>query len=590
MIVPMKKAAIIVQQKDSHDALDQLRSLGLLHIEHQNSAQSQDVNMLREELSLLENCLAVFNQSAEKNKKITLDAQITGGWEVKARHIVDLGKRYEQLETYARNLRQQISEWEHWGDFQPEEINQLAERGIYIRLYQVPAREIKFFPEGVFVKPLFTRAGIIHCITVSRSEFDCPFKAVTLPKQGLSAMRQRLAEEEKIIKELTYDIDRNLNLVPAFLKEKKKLEKEIEFYQAIAGMSSTGSLSYVTGYLPFDAVGKLSARAKIKQWGFVIGEPANEDNVPVLIRTNRFFQLMQPIFRLLEIVPGYHELDISPVFLVFFSLFFGMLIGDAGYGLVYFLLTLWLHKKFSSKSVDKTVFFLFYLLSFCAIIWGLLTGTFFGQAWLAGKGFKALLPALNDAKIAQRFCFFLGALQLSIAHAWRMGLKLPSLKALADLGWIGVLWTAFFLANTLILGDNFPACGIWLVSASLALVVIFTNPQKNIFKSVASGLGTVALSLMNNFTDVVSYVRLFAVGLAGVAIADTFNAMAFGIGKANFFTLILSGFVIVAGHALNLVLGPMSVIVHGIRLNVLEFSGHANVSWSGSSYKPLKKD
>ncbi|MCU0651340.1 MAG: hypothetical protein MUC39_00100 [Candidatus Omnitrophica bacterium] len=590
MIVPMKKATVIIQQKDSWSALDELRALGFLHIEHQNPAQSQDINVLRDNLTLLDNCLAIISQAAENKKKAMQEPEIPDGWKLKARHIIDLAKRRDQLESFARNLRQQISDWEAWGDFSPEKILQLAEKGVYLRLYHVPLRQIKDFPQGVFVSPLFTRSGFGYCVVVSLAKFDCPFKEIVLPKQGLLAMRLRLVEEERVIKELGYDIDRNLRLAAAFLRERKRLEKEIEFLQAIAGMGSTGTLSYVTGYIPFDAVDKLFSQAKIKQWGIVISEPSDDEDVPVLLRSGRFFRLMQPVFKLLEIVPGYHELDISPVFLIFLSLFFGMLIGDAGYGAVYFILTFWLHKKLGKKIRDKSAFFLFYLLSFCAIIWGLLTGTFFGQAWLMHSGLKPLLPGLNNAQIAQRFCFFLGALQLTIAHSWRIAVKLPSLTALADFGWIGVLWTAFFLANTLILGDIFPGFGILMVSISIALVVLFSNPQKNILKCIGSGLGTVALSLMNNFTDVVSYVRLFAVGLAGVAIADTFNAMAGNVGRGSFFALILSAIIIIMGHALNLVLGPMSVIVHGIRLNVLEFSGHASVSWSGRPYQPLKKD
>jgi V/A-type H+-transporting ATPase subunit I len=107
---------------------------------------------------------------------------------------------------------------------------------------------------------------------------------------------------------------------------------------------------------------------------------------------------------------------------------------------------------------------------------------------------------------------------------------------------------------------------------------------------MGEGLGTIALGLMNNFTDVVSYVRLFAVGLAGFAIADAFNAMAAGINNGGLFAAVMSAVILSAGHGLNLVLGPMSVLVHGVRLNVLEFSGHANVAWSGFEYKPLKEE
>ncbi|MFA5410681.1 MAG: hypothetical protein WC321_02325 [Candidatus Omnitrophota bacterium] len=586
----MKKAVVIFQEKDSSAALNELRRMGLLHIEHQNPPQSRDINILQEEAALLKNCLAVLEQAAEKNKKTETPRQAPGDCKIQARHIVDLWKRYDHLETYARSLAQQISEWERWGDFPPQEIERLAEKGIYVKLYQVPARQIKDFPAEVFVQPLFSRNGFIYCATVSLVRFECRFREIALPKQGLAEMRARLMEEEKVMQAINLDIRRHLDLLPALIQAGKEMEKELKFQQAIAGMANIGTLSYVSGYIPFDAVERLSARAKIKQWGIVISQPCENDNVPTLIRSNRFVRLINPVFRFLEIIPGYRELDISPVFLIFFSLFFGILIGDAGYGLVYFILTFWLHKKLGRKISDQAPFFLFYLLSLCAMIWGLLSGTFFGQAWLAKTGFRPLLPGLNNAETAQRFCFFVGALHLSIAHFWRMSIKLPSLKALADLGWIGVLWAAFFLANTLILGDSFPVFVIWLFAIGVALVVFFSKPQKNIFKAIGSGLGTVALSLMNNFTDVVSYVRLFAVGLATVAVADTFNAMVFGNGKVNFFTLILGAMIILLGHALNLILGPLAVVVHGIRLNVLEFSGHANVTWSGTPYQPLSED
>ena len=162
---------------------------------------------------------------------------------------------------------------------------------------------------------------------------------------------------------------------------------------------------------------------------------------------------------------------------------------------------------------------------------------------------------------------------------------MPSLSALSDAGWVCVLWSAFFIAKTLILNDPFPYFGKWLIITGLGLVIFCTNPQRNILKAVASGLGAVALSLMNNFTDVVSYVRLFAVGLAGVAISDTVNSLAAGFGAG-----VISVLIIFLGHTINIVLGPMSVLVHGIRLNVLEFSGHASLSWSGTAYKPLKEE
>jgi V/A-type H+-transporting ATPase subunit I len=93
---------------------------------------------------------------------------------------------------------------------------------------------------------------------------------------------------------------------------------------------------------------------------------------------------------------------------------------------------------------------------------------------------------------------------------------------------------------------------------------------------------------MSSFTDVVSYIRLFAVGMAGVAIADAFNAMAGMVGTGNIFAMLIAALIAIIGNTLGIVLGPVSVLVHGVRLNVLEFSGHANISWSGIKYKPLE--
>jgi V/A-type H+-transporting ATPase subunit I len=236
----------------------------------------------------------------------------------------------------------------------------------------------------------------------------------------------------------------------------------------------------------------------------------------------------------------------------------------------------------------KTTVSLFYLLGSCAILWGVLTGTFFGQEWLLSLGYTPLVPQLNDANFMQTFCFFLGALHLSVAHSWRAYLKFPSLTALADVGYICILWTAFFLARTLILGEAFPPWGIWLVATGIFLVILFTNPQANVLRGIGEGLGTMALSLMNNITDVISYIRLFAVGLATLAMAETTNTLASGFG--NGVVALAAGVVIlIIGHAVNIILGPMSVLVHGVRLNVLEFSGHANVTWSGFAFEPFKE-
>ncbi len=228
-----------------------------------------------------------------------------------------------------------------------------------------------------------------------------------------------------------------------------------------------------------------------------------------------------------------------------------------------------------------------YVLSICAVLWGVLTGTFFGQAWLSQMA-RPLLPSLRENANVQALCFFIGAIHLSIAHAWRLIRKMPSLKAFSELGWILILWAAYFLARTLILGEVFPEQTRWLIIGGMTFIILFTNPTKNIFKTIGSGTGNLLLNVINSFTDIVSYIRLFAVGAATVAVADAFNQMAMTIGFGNIFAGLATSFILFFGHTLNILLGAMAILVHGVRLNVLEFSSHLNMEWSGIEYAPFK--
>jgi V/A-type H+-transporting ATPase subunit I len=588
MIVPMRKATILFETGDAEATIKDLRTLGVLHIEHQNPPEGRDISVLMEKVTRINSSLDILSRAPVSGKNALPKKTITGDWQAVADHVTGLNKREEQLESSNRTITGQINEWERWGDIDPDQILHLSQKGIFLRLYQVPIKDTGNFPDDVLVKTIFTAGDTAHCVAISRRQYECAFKEILPPKQSLSSLKKLLAantsESEKIKGEILDAACYYEDLV----RIKKGLEKEIEFRQVVSGMGTEGAIGYVTGYIPSDREEHLFAEARIRKWGIMVNEPSDDDNVPTLLRNPAWVDRIKPVFELLGLTPGYRELDVSMPFLVFFSIFFGILIGDAGYGLVYILITLLLQKKLNPDPGLKTTFSLFYLLGSCALLWGVLTGTFFGQTWLLNAGFKPLVPQLNDAGVMQTFCFFLGALHLSIAHSWRAYLKMPSLTALADAGWICVLWTAFFVARTLILGDAFPSFVIWLFAAGIVLVIVFTSPQANVLRGIGEGLGTVALSLMNNFTDVISYIRLFAVGLATLAIAETTNTLASGFGE-GVVALAAGGVIILFGHSLNIILGPMSVLVHGVRLNVLEFSGHANVTWSGFTFEPLKE-
>jgi V/A-type H+-transporting ATPase subunit I len=595
MIVKMKKVALICLSREAEKVLARLRTLGVLHVEHQQAPQGADIVRLTDDMALVAEALAVlsekeFSGPLGHEKRKILDDQggsLGDDWRFEARYLIDARKRLEQLEEYSRYLKNRIAEAQPWGDFDPAAIAALAAKGVFVRLFEIPEKEKKNFSPDVLVRVISASGGSARCVVVSREKIDIPFKEVALPRMSLTEMDQRLLADKKAIADISEDIRKRARCREALVRVRGDVEKELEFYQACRGMSQAGELAVLGGYIPVDAQKLLLQASSQEKWGILITEPSAEDLIPTLVRNPKWVSVIQPLLKLLEVLPGYTELDISPIFLIFFSLFFGILIGDAGYGLMYFLITFFAQRKFGAKMQDKKIFFLMYILSFCAITWGFLTGTFFGQAWIAAGGIKALVPALNDPAFIQGVCFFIGVTHLSLAHAWRFIVQLPALTALAELGWISILWAAFLLIKMLLLGALFPPFGKFLIIGGIALVVFFSSPRKNIFATIGAGLGALALSLMNSFGDIVSYVRLFAVGLAGVAISDAFNSMASGAAASGVFGIIAAGLILVAGHALNFILSPMSVLVHGVRLNVLEFSGHAGVTWSGVSYKPL---
>jgi V/A-type H+-transporting ATPase subunit I len=286
-------------------------------------------------------------------------------------------------------------------------------------------------------------------------------------------------------------------------------------------------------------------------------------------------------------LPGYHEMDVSFVFLAFFSVFYAMIIGDAGYGLIFIGATIFARIKM--KDAPAAPFFLFGLLSVTTLIWGIITGTWFGSQAIAELPF--LQPfiienmySFNNSDAAtqfmKQFAFILGATQLIIGRLLAISRKLKTPHFLADVGWILITIFMYFLAENLVNQKPLPQWPMYLLGGGMLLVMVFANFQKNIFKAIGGSIITTLLDTISSFSDVVSYIRLYAVGIASVTVAASFNDMAGGLAAP---------LVLVFGHGLNIILGLMSVLVHGVRLNMLEFSGALGQEWSGKDYKPFKE-
>ena len=583
MIVPMKKIFLIVQGKDAAGAVDALRDLGVVHVICDRAPKSSGVSTLDRQIKLLQQVRDVLIEKQPVQERLAKK-----DWLFHAEEILQLVSQIQQLKEDIVKRQALINEWDAWGDFNLEDIKSLGKKGICFQFAKIPIKSLKDIPDEATVAILQKKGGLAFCVVVSNGRMDFPFEKLTLPPVRLSQLKN-MQEQAKI------EIVESQRRLKDFCKYRKSFQEifenrllELKYQQALAGMESDRQLVFLKGFCPITKIDSLKEKARGEKWALHLEDPSDDDKVPTLLKNPRWVEIVKPVFGVMNILPGYKEVDISLFFLLFFSVFFGMLIGDAGYGLLFFVFTFLGHVRFERKLKDQSVFVLMYVLSICAIIWGLLTGTIFGQVWLPTT-VKPLLPWLRVNENIQMLCFLIGAIHLSIAHLWRGVLKFPSIAALSEIGWLSLLWGMFYLAKYLIIGESFPSFGKVFFIVGPIFIILFSKPKKNIFKTVGLGFGDLLLNLFNTFTDIVSYIRLFAVGLATVAVADAFNQMALDLGMGSFLTGAATACILVFGHLLNLILGAMAILVHGVRLNVLEFSSHLNMEWSGVAFNPLRR-
>ena len=583
MIVEMKKVYCVAQKTKVCSVLKALQGLGVVHVEPEAPLVSHDLTKYNEDLKNIEQVLNILSQVEEKD--LSADKK---DWQDIVDNVLKLVVEKEDLEDESSRRQGLINEWELWGDFCPKDIEFLRSKGLFIEFFLCPASEKKQLIKNSEVIILNTISGVMRCVAISKQKIDIDFEFLDIPQIGLSEMKAAQEKSKQRCKAIEKEIKEYAKYKEILKNACFDIEKHLGFEQARVGMASEDTLTWLKGFCPQDKVDNLIVNAKQEKYGIFVQDPKEDDNTPTLLKNPKWVEIVKPVFDIIDILPGYKEKDISLFFLVFFSLFFGILIGDAGYGSIVLALTFFIHKKTKDKTNNAAIFLL-YVLSSATIIWGVLTGTYFGQAWLPSS-VKPLLPYLNNSQNMQLLCFFIGAIHLSIAHIWRAIAKFPSLMFLSEVGWLSLIWYFFFLAKELILGYNRPSYDIIFLIIGLGCVILFTKPQKNILKTICAGVGDLLLNVINSFTDVVSYIRLFAVGLATVAVADAANTMALGVGFDNIVSGIITALILVVGHIFNMMLAGMSILVHGLRLNVLEFSGHLGMEWTGVKYNPLRKN
>ena len=614
MILPMKKLTLLVLDSEKKAALKTLRNFGAVHVEKE-AASSDTLTELQNIYARVQQAEALITESqpkkAEKAKTEALTLNRNDLLQA-VDEILDLKDQEANMHAAINKLTGDIEAYGSWGDFDPEDIRSFEENSIYLTIGELSEKSYASLPETIKTIRLAGGKKTVRFAIVSETidvPVDLPsdFNPLILPDMRLSAMHTERERLQKQLPSFKAKIGARTEFLAPLKAEAKKLAKEIEFETVRAGMEVIPlekepiRLARLSGYILAEKQADFAGLAKANGWAFVSDDPAEEDAVPTAMRHNRFVQLLTPLTDFLGTVPGYREPDISLWFLLFFGIFFAMIFGDAGYGGILVILSLiGIGKAKAKEQPAPLAMQMFLYLGVLTVIWGTATCNWFGisvdyiPAWLKNLSVPAISNAteenIRNANLMQ-FCFTLGLIQLTIGHIISIVRNIRSPQILGHVGSIAMLCGMYVVVLSLVVSAeryriNQPV--MVAIGGGFALNFIFSNYQTGIGQSIVDSLKniiTMFLGVVNVFADIMSYIRLWAVGLAGSAISATVNQMA---GPAlGSFLIFLGVLLLFFGHGLNYIMNVLSVIVHGVRLNTLEFSNHVGLTWAGFKYEPF---
>ena len=601
MIEKMKAVCIVAQDSHKEELLTTLRDLGILHIAEKQAA---DADVLKRFSMLSHLSLELKDYAKEENGETTTlsDEQFEQMYQNTVRAL----EQMTMIKEKRTDLVLEAERIKMWGDFDAPMVKRLCDQ-LDLHFYRMEKREYKRIKQDAHIKWIrLSPVEKMETVAVF-GRLDTSVRAMefVIPPKGFSQLQEEIKHCDLQLSSCEAVLREAAGHLNSYAAQLLKTQNDAEYSSADRSLAYQNGLVWITGYIPDAEKEAFINAAKEHNWAWLMNDvQQGDENVPTKIRYNKLTALIKPVLDILGTVPGYAEYDISFWFLAFFTLFFAMIIGDAGYGLLFLIGTVAVHIK--SKHVTN-VTLLFYLLSGATVVWGALTGTWFGlEGAMNIPLLKSLvipsfanypeyfgLSATTTQNSVMKFCFSIGVIQLALACVMNIKRKISrhNLSWLSDLGWLLSISALYLMVLYLVIGQNIQLGIVGaVVGLGFLLVVLFggMEPGKTFGQGLKAGLGntfTAFLDTISAFGNVMSYIRLFAVGMASLAIAQSFNNMASGFHGA---LVIVGAIIMIIGHVLNIVMGFLSVVVHGVRLNLLEFSGQLGMEWSGTAYNPFR--
>ena len=341
MIVGMKKITLLCLEDDTSDTLSALHDMGILHISPVTTPQGTDLDASRARLAdarSVQHTLDSYKKKRHSGTRTPASASVSAGRHEILETVQGLLRRKREVSNTLAALRKERLLIEPYGHFDPMTINRLTEQGVTVRLYHVPGKKPVVPPEGTHLFLIKQDARGQYFAITGKEDFEFETPEFPLPERSLHdvcAAQEAATTDLQNIEDQLAALSNEQDIVNTIVNE---LEDELRMIEAREGMGAITKVAYLMGFCPVDQVSALQEAATKHGWGIVIDEPASDDNVPTLIRNPAWVRTIDVLFRMLDILPGYHEVDIRSAFLIFFTLFFAILVGDAGYGLIFLLI------------------------------------------------------------------------------------------------------------------------------------------------------------------------------------------------------------------------------------------------------------
>lgn len=582
-VVAMKRVTIAARRGDTDGVIEALQRSSSLHVVPSRAVSERgdgepQVRRVREAIRYLQGARARRRPLRDPSP---LDA-------IKITSIV-LENRRRRIELQAQidALGRRIQEVELWGDFEFPPLEQLA--GYRLWFYVVPRRKLDAIQlSDAFVETVSSDARNRYLVVLSRDE---------PPVDSMPVKRSRIGTRS--LSTLRFDLDQHLAMMDELDDERVSLTRWLDHLREYVSRSDDAAerarakdagviddtVFALEGWVPAPAIDDVCRQLTDAGGAILIREPAPDEEPPVLLKNTPTLSPGEDLLGFYQL-PGYRDWDPSAFVYFSFVVFFAMIIADAGYSALLGggLLLSW--SRLSASAASRRLRQLVLSIACAGVTYGVLAGSYFGLTPHPGGGLDALAVIdVTDAEFMMPLSLAVGVLHLVVANlasAWRRGFRSTSVAAA---GWVAVL-----LSGYLVYRGVSPAR--WGVVVGLFAVFLFSSDR---FGTRIGDLGkraidgaTALTGVTRAFGDALSYLRLFALGLASASLAVTFNSLAGDLyrGAPSGVGLLAAILVLAIGHSLNFVLAIVGGVVHGLRLNVIELYNWG-VFGEGRPFSPL---